>query len=46
MGVFTQALQNIATLRADNGASMSRLDSHLIMLQPPRQIWKQPTVGL
>ena len=25
MGVFTQALQNIATLRADNGASMSRL---------------------
>jgi flagellin len=24
-GVFTQALQNIATLRADNGASMSRL---------------------
>jgi flagellin len=25
VGVFTQALQNIATLRADNGASMSRL---------------------
>jgi len=23
--VFTQAIQNIATLRADNGASMSRL---------------------
>ena len=25
VGVFTQAIQNIATLRADNGASMSRL---------------------
>jgi len=25
VGVFTQALQNVATLRADNGASMSRL---------------------
>ena len=25
VGVFTQAVQNIATLRADNGASMSRL---------------------
>ena len=25
VGVFTQALENIATLRADNGASMSRL---------------------
>ena len=25
MGVFTQAIQNIATLRADNGGSMSRL---------------------
>ena len=25
VGVFTQALQNIATLRADNGGSMSRL---------------------
>ena len=25
MGVFTQAIENIATLRADNGASMSRL---------------------
>ena len=25
VGVFTQALQNIATLRSDNGASMSRL---------------------
>lgn len=26
VGVFTQALQNVATLRADNGASMSRLN--------------------
>lgn len=25
VGVFTQALENVATLRADNGASMSRL---------------------
>ena len=25
VGVFTKALQNVATLRADNGASMSRL---------------------
>ena len=25
VGVFTQAIQNVATLRADNGASMSRL---------------------
>jgi flagellin len=25
VGVFTQAIENIATLRADNGASMSRL---------------------
>ena len=25
VGVFTQAIQNAATLRADNGASMSRL---------------------
>jgi len=25
VGVFTQALQNVATLRSDNGASMSRL---------------------
>ena len=25
VGVFTQAIQNIATLRADNGGSMSRL---------------------
>ena len=25
IGVFTQAIENIATLRADNGASMSRL---------------------
>ena len=25
VGVFTQAVQNLATLRADNGASMSRL---------------------
>ena len=25
VAVFTQAIQNIATLRADNGASMSRL---------------------
>ena len=25
MGVFTQALENIATLRADNGGTMSRL---------------------
>jgi flagellin len=25
VGVFTQAIQNIATLRANNGASMSRL---------------------
>ncbi|MBT7923695.1 MAG: flagellin [Opitutae bacterium] len=25
VGVFTQALQNVATLRADNGSSMSRL---------------------
>ena len=26
VGVFTQALQNVATLRSDNGASMSRLN--------------------
>jgi len=26
VGVFTQALENIATLRADNGGTMSRLD--------------------
>jgi flagellin len=26
VGVFTQALENVATLRADNGASMSRLN--------------------
>jgi flagellin len=25
VGMFTQALENVATLRADNGASMSRL---------------------
>jgi flagellin len=25
VGVFTRALENVATLRADNGASMSRL---------------------
>ena len=25
VGVFTQAIQNVATLRADNAASMSRL---------------------
>ena len=25
VGVFTQAIQNIATLRADNGGTMSRL---------------------
>ena len=25
VGVFTQALENVATLRSDNGASMSRL---------------------
>ena len=25
VGVFTQALENIATLRADNGGTMSRL---------------------
>ena len=26
VGVFTQALENIATLRADNGGTMSRLN--------------------
>ena len=32
VGVFTQAIENIATLRADNGGSMSRLGM-------PRKMW-------
>ena len=37
VGVFTQAIENIATLRADNGGSMSRLSNMPPMMWPCRR---------
>ena len=45
VGVFTQAVQNIATLRADNGASMSRLRFASDEMASSKATWKPPTDG-
>ena len=47
VGVFTQALENIATLRADNGGTMSRLNfASDNIATSPKPIWRQLTGGL
>ena len=46
VAVFSKALQNLATLRADNGASMSQLRyAYDNLSHAPKLIWRQVRAG-